>query len=842
MAQAASFSVILEAQNNLKAVLNQANGMIRQSTDELKKASAAQTKMGTIVDTVKAKVLSFKGGLLALGAAAAATAKPLFGFAMEGAQLSDQLDFVGQRVGNLNELLERTREATGGMVDDAQIVKGVALMDSFGLELDKLPELYEQATKASLRTGESIDILLDSAVRGIARLSPRIVDNLGIQIELADATQVAADRFGVEAKAVDDTQKKAGMLSLVLKELGTLNRDVDLNRSRVASLKSVETAFVNFKNTMAREWADLFTSTGTKLEQFSQQSTVALRNADAAWANTEKNIRNRVNNISALLDEAGSLNLTSFRQAALQQEEVAAKQELQQRQLARAGSLQAEINTKLINQRVLQLEQGKWIIYDQKQLEAITKRVTFNAELRNKQEVAALEARFAQRRAEEARRSEADRARIKNLSEMTRIAMGESQTQIEIENTQAKIAALEKAGAGLQDEALEKAQQKLIRLDGQLKKEKDRLGVSRKVRKVEVDNTDALKRQIELLERSNKIAAEKDPRRRAALKDEFAFVDLLKEADKFEKKGLDMQFFKAKLLAIERDYKKEIDAIDADEANVRFRIAAAKDNVALLMATTEEKRIQIQLDSELAEINHTITDEEERSLAINAALIDSKIQLRDLEQARMEELMATLGEGVGDAFGRSAGLLQQMDRDLAELNREERFENIISGFQAMSHAIPQATKKFAELGDASLTSGQKVAGGIAAGLGMIGPSVAGFVKGTKEKAAIMGAFEAAMAVATAFTNPAEAVGHGIAAAMFFAMAGVASTIPTTPLEETTGGDDLVTPASGPKEQEAQRIVVNFGPGMILGLPQELGRAISDQINSMAGTGMESTAF
>jgi len=141
MAYGASFNVILSAQNQLKATLKQANGMIRESTNELKKASAAQSKMGAIVDSVKDKVFSFRGGLVALGAAAVAAAKPLFDFAMQGAKLADQLDFVGDRVAGMQGIMEQTRKATGGMVDDAQIVKGIALMDSFGLEIDKMPEL-----------------------------------------------------------------------------------------------------------------------------------------------------------------------------------------------------------------------------------------------------------------------------------------------------------------------------------------------------------------------------------------------------------------------------------------------------------------------------------------------------------------------------------------------------------------------------------------------------------------------------------------------------------------------------------------------------------------------------
>jgi len=845
MAQAASFSVILEAQNNLKAVLNQANGMIRQSTDELKKASAAQSKMGSIIDDVKAKVFSFRGGLVALGSAAVAASKPLFDFAMQGAKLADQLDFVSARVGNMDQLMAQAREATGGMVDDAQLAKGIALMDSFGLELDKMPELYEQAAKASLRTGDSMDILLDSAVRGIARLSPRIIDNMGIQVELSEATQVAADMFGIEADAVDETQKKAGLLSVVLRELGKLNRDVDLNKSRVASLKSVSTAFTNFKNTLAKDWADLFTSTGDRLEEFAHQSKVALNKADDAWARTEDNIRKRIANIGTIMDSSAKLNLTVFREQALVQEEMAARRELEAEQLARAGMLEAKINTELINQRVLMLEKGKWRLFDQEQLEKVTKRITLQEEERNRKETAALKARFQARRLEEQERSKADRARIKDMTEMTRIAMGESQAQINLENQKELVNKLRKEGKGLEDGTLAAAENLLVKYGQIVDKQNERKGASRSIKKSEEDNTQELLAQIEALERKNKLAAEGDPRRKAELKSGFALLDMLKEAEKFEEKGLDAQFLKAKFTALELQHKQDIANIDADDAEARFRVRMAQHEVDLLQEITEEDHIRLELQAQIAEINHTTLAGEERRLLIKAAEIDATTQLRDLEQERLEANMATLGEGVGEAFDKGSRLLKDMDKDLKALNREERFTNVIEGFQGISAALPKAAEAFSALGDSSLSAGDKVAGGIAAGLGAIGPSVAGFVNGTREKAAIMAAFELAMGFATIMT-PWESAAHFAAAAMFGVIAGTAASMPTTAVaeEETPGAGDLITPAAErPREDAPASFTINLGPGTIFGLPQEMGAQIAERINSMSGSGFEeSTAF
>jgi len=106
----------------------------------------------------------------------------------------------------------------------------------------------------------------------------------------------------------------------------------------------------------------------------------------------------------------------------------------------------------------------------------------------------------------------------------------------------------------------------------------------------------------------------------------------------------------------------------------------------------------------------------------------------------------------------------------------------------------------------------------------------------------MGAFEAAMAIATAFTNTAEAISHGIAAAMFFAMAGVASAQPTAPATTAPTGGTGVGFSGGGGSGEPGTVVVNIGEGMVFGRPSEIGRAVAQRMASMNGTGMEATAF
>jgi len=83
----------------------------------------------------------------------------------------------------------------------------------------QLPEAMGMLSKVAAATGEDIGFLLDSLVVGVGRLSPMILDNLGIQVSLAEATERAAEMFGVEADELTKAQQQAGMMSVVLEKL-----------------------------------------------------------------------------------------------------------------------------------------------------------------------------------------------------------------------------------------------------------------------------------------------------------------------------------------------------------------------------------------------------------------------------------------------------------------------------------------------------------------------------------------------------------------------------------------------------------------------------------------------
>lgn len=120
-----------------------------------------------------------------------------------------------------DEMLEKFRRATGGMVTmkDAMMSFNKASQLISTDFASMLPDAMKYMGKVSRATGANIDYLLDSLVVGIGRLSPMILDNLSIQVSLAEASERAAQMFDVEKDALTKTQKQLGMANVVMEKL-----------------------------------------------------------------------------------------------------------------------------------------------------------------------------------------------------------------------------------------------------------------------------------------------------------------------------------------------------------------------------------------------------------------------------------------------------------------------------------------------------------------------------------------------------------------------------------------------------------------------------------------------
>jgi len=177
------------------------------------------TKLGKRLSSKLAKIgkTAIVGGLAGAAVGIAGMAK----LAIDALPLEGISDAFAGITGDADKMIAKLREGSLGMVRDADLMmsyNSAAQLVSKTFA-DQLPDAMGYLGKVSAATGEDMGFMIDSLVKGVGRLSPMILDNLGIQVALSDATAEASSMFGVEAKELSKAQTQAGMMNVVLAKL-----------------------------------------------------------------------------------------------------------------------------------------------------------------------------------------------------------------------------------------------------------------------------------------------------------------------------------------------------------------------------------------------------------------------------------------------------------------------------------------------------------------------------------------------------------------------------------------------------------------------------------------------
>ena len=167
------------------------------------------------------------GQMVATLGAAFAIGK-LVEFGKEIVRLSGEMQGVKNAFDNLGRagLLDELRAATKGTVSDLNLMKQAVSAKNLGLPIEQLGRYFEFARRRAKETGESVEYLSDSIVKGIGRKSPLILDNLGI-------STVALNE---ELKKTPDFATAVG--NIIEKEFGTMASDIDTTAEATARVSA----------------------------------------------------------------------------------------------------------------------------------------------------------------------------------------------------------------------------------------------------------------------------------------------------------------------------------------------------------------------------------------------------------------------------------------------------------------------------------------------------------------------------------------------------------------------------------------------------------------------------
>lgn len=159
------------------------------------------------------------GALVGIGAGLISLAKagePIAGItaAFEGFTQS-----VGVGTG---EMLTALQSASGGLISNTDLMRAyneaIQLVGP-GLANNLAPAM-QALGRVSAATGQDMGFLLNSLVTGVGRLSPMILDNLGIQVDLNAAYEDYAAKIGKAASELSKEEQQAALTAQVIQKLG----------------------------------------------------------------------------------------------------------------------------------------------------------------------------------------------------------------------------------------------------------------------------------------------------------------------------------------------------------------------------------------------------------------------------------------------------------------------------------------------------------------------------------------------------------------------------------------------------------------------------------------------
>ncbi|HOU22659.1 MAG TPA: hypothetical protein PLN42_00240 [Anaerolineae bacterium] len=243
-----------------QTTLGEAAVPIRAALDKLDQDLAqAKSKVSSAIDGIVGNVQKVGAAAMAgvgvVGGAAAAAAAALSKIAIDAAPvegLRDAFEGLAESSGSsMDEMLAALQRGSSGMVSQRDLMStynqaAQLVSTTFA---NQLPDAMGYLSKVSAATGQDMGFMLDSLVKGVGRLSPMILDNLGIQVNLSEATERAAAMFGVEADALDKGQIQAGMMNVVLEKLAANTAAMpDVSDSAAAGLARMKAQVQDIKD------------------------------------------------------------------------------------------------------------------------------------------------------------------------------------------------------------------------------------------------------------------------------------------------------------------------------------------------------------------------------------------------------------------------------------------------------------------------------------------------------------------------------------------------------------------------------------------------------------------
>lgn len=147
-----------------------------------------------------------------------------------------QLSFAQTTGRALQTVTQQLRDASDGMLGFREAAEAAAIGAAKGFSPKQLEELAVGAKKASAALGRGFEDSFDRLIRGASKAEPELLDELGITLKLADATEKYADAIGTKADALTASQRSQAVLLETQRQLTAMYGDVEVGNNAFVEL------------------------------------------------------------------------------------------------------------------------------------------------------------------------------------------------------------------------------------------------------------------------------------------------------------------------------------------------------------------------------------------------------------------------------------------------------------------------------------------------------------------------------------------------------------------------------------------------------------------------------
>lgn len=245
MASTSKLSILIDAKNNASGPIKQVEGQI-SGLDK-----AAGSIGGGLAGLAGAAGIA---GIVGLGTAAASATMEMARASAETERLGTAFDTLAGQAGQSGDtMLSAMQAASQGTISNAELMASAnrAMLLGVADSAEEMAQLLDVASARGKAMGESTAQAFSDLVTGIGRMSPMILDNLGITIDAAKANDVYAESVGKTAGQLTDAEKKQALLNAVVQSSTDLiNANKAAGLDAAANFERMDAAIQNAKDAL----------------------------------------------------------------------------------------------------------------------------------------------------------------------------------------------------------------------------------------------------------------------------------------------------------------------------------------------------------------------------------------------------------------------------------------------------------------------------------------------------------------------------------------------------------------------------------------------------------------